>query len=155
MNPVRAPSRMVLFVVALAALAVDLGSKAAAVELLRQPIDLTVVTLRVARNPGVAFGVGSSVPAPLILAIVSAVVAHVLVASWRGTLGPAVPAGLIAGGAVANVIDRIHGGTVIDIFDLGWWPVFNLADSFIVVGGVHIVIASIRDPRAPADGRAS
>ena len=41
---------------------------------------------------------------------------------------------LILGGAIGNLIDRIRLGAVVDFIDVGWWPVFNLADSSIVVG---------------------
>ena len=42
--------------------------------------------------------------------------------------------GLLLGGALGNLIDRIRLGEVVDFIDVGWWPVFNLADSSIVVG---------------------
>lgn len=48
--------------------------------------------------------------------------------------------GLVAAGAVGNFIDRFRFGYVIDFFDLGWWPVFNIADAAIVIGGVMLVI---------------
>jgi len=59
---------------------------------------------------------------------------------------------LILGGALGNVIDRIHHGHVVDFLDLhaaGWhWPAFNLADSAITVGAVVLLILSLRDARA-------
>jgi signal peptidase II len=42
--------------------------------------------------------------------------------------------GLILGGAVGNIVDRIRLGSVVDFISVGWWPVFNLADSAISVG---------------------
>jgi signal peptidase II len=42
--------------------------------------------------------------------------------------------GLIVGGAIGNLVDRIRLGYVVDFIDLGWWPVFNIADSSIVAG---------------------
>ena len=47
--------------------------------------------------------------------------------------------GLMLGGAVGNLIDRIRLGEVIDFIDVGAWPVFNLADSAVVVGVVLII----------------
>jgi signal peptidase II len=44
--------------------------------------------------------------------------------------------GMILGGAIGNALDRAVAGSVTDFIDLRWWPVFNLADSFIVVGAV-------------------
>ena len=61
--------------------------------------------------------------------------------------------GLIQGGAIGNVIDRLFregegfmGGAVIDFLDVGdWWPVFNIADAAIVVGGAMVALLSSRD----------
>ena len=47
--------------------------------------------------------------------------------------------GLQLGGAAGNLIDRIRQGYVVDFLDLGWWPVFNVADSAIVSGIVILV----------------
>ncbi len=79
-------------------------------------------------------------------------VALSLGATSRTTLG-AVAAGLIAGGAVGNLLDRafrgdqgfLHGG-VVDFIDLQWWPVFNVADACVVVGALLLVVASFRAP---------
>lgn len=48
--------------------------------------------------------------------------------------------GLVVAGAVGNFIDRFRFGYVIDFFDLGWWPVFNMADAAIVTGGILLVV---------------
>ncbi len=61
--------------------------------------------------------------------------------------------GLIQGGALGNVIDRLLrdgdgflGGAVIDFLEVGdWWPVFNLADAAIVIGGALVAILGSRD----------
>lgn len=61
---------------------------------------------------------------------------------------------LIVGGAMGNIVDRLFRGEgwmrgkVIDFVDLQWWPVFNVADSAITVGGVLLAIMALR---APAD----
>lgn len=49
--------------------------------------------------------------------------------------------GLMVGGALGNLVDRVRLGYVVDFVDLGWWPVFNLADSAIVVGISGLVLA--------------
>jgi len=48
--------------------------------------------------------------------------------------------GIIAGGALGNLIDRWRFNFVIDFFDLGWWPVFNIADIAIVCGGILLAL---------------
>ena len=67
---------------------------------------------------------------------------------------PCCPAalGLLIGGSLSNLVDRIRLGHVTDFIDLRWWPAFNLADSFIVVGVVILLVAMIvadRQPRPP------
>lgn len=47
--------------------------------------------------------------------------------------------GLLLGGAVGNLIDRIRFGKVVDFIDVGAWPVFNVADSAVVVGVILII----------------
>ena len=50
--------------------------------------------------------------------------------------------GLLIGGSVSNLVDRVRLGHVTDFIDFGWWPAFNLADSFIVIG-VGILLAAV------------
>jgi signal peptidase II len=54
------------------------------------------------------------------------------------------------GGAIGNIIDRFHYGSVVDFIDLHWWPVFNVADSCITVGVALLVISSMGRERAAA-----
>ena len=60
--------------------------------------------------------------------------------------------GLVIGGSVSNLADRVRLGFVTDFLDFRYWPAFNLADSFIVIG-VAILLAALvlseREPRAP------
>ena len=54
---------------------------------------------------------------------------------------------------LASLADRLTGGSVVDMFDLGWWPVFNLAHVLIVTGvGLVLLLAPRRKPATPADG---
>lgn len=108
-------------------------------------------------NTGAAFSLGSgSGWGPWISVIaIGVVVVLALGHTSRFPLG-AIAAGLIAGGAVGNLLDRalrgddgfLH-GAVIDFIDLQWWPVFNIADAAVVVGAILLVVASFRNP-APA-----
>ena len=133
-------------VAALAAIAVDLATKSAAVAALGgSTVDLRVIDLRVVRNDGVAFGAGSFVPAALLVFLTFAVTAILTVAVWKELLPAGVPSGLVVGGALANVMDRAVGGTVIDMLDIGWWPAFNVADVCIVVGVAGLLFQGFRD----------
>jgi signal peptidase II len=112
------------------------------------------VRLNLSRNSGGAFGLGSGVVPMVVLAAVALVV--VLVAVGRSVDRPsmAVALGLVLGGALGNLADRIFRspglgrGSVVDFVDLRWWPVFNLADAAITCGCVALVLMSMR--RAPA-----
>ena len=64
----------------------------------------------------------------------------------RNLTGPWWAAGLVLGGAFANVVDRAVGGTVVDFVDVGWWPSFNLADVWLTVGCVLLMLLSLREP---------
>ncbi|NBU16272.1 MAG: signal peptidase II, partial [Actinobacteria bacterium] len=109
-------------------------------------------TLRLALgfNSGMAFskatGLGPFIGIVATLAIVF------IVASMRRAESAASAFGmvLVAAGAAGNVIDRLFRGdawfrgSVVDFIDLQWWPVFNVADSAITVGGVLVIIAALR-----------
>jgi signal peptidase II len=87
------------------------------------------------RNSGVAFGAlqGSDTIIPLLIGCaLLALVAYFAVNAGRPWLW--LPAGMLFGGALGNLIDRVREGSVIDFVDPIAWPAFNLADSCIVVG---------------------
>ena len=95
------------------------------------------------QNAGAAFSVGLSFGMVfLLLAIV--VSAGIISYNRRipeGEVWLRLGLGMILGGAIGNALDRAVAGSVTDFIDLRWWPVFNVADSFIVVGAV---IAALR-----------
>lgn len=137
---------MVVLGLAAGAVAADLASKIAAAAWLDDgPVRLGAgVTVRLVYNPGLAFGLGARLPAWALMVITGLAVSGLAWAAWHDALRPAVAGGLVVGGAVANVVDRATGGTVVDIFDLGWWPTFNVADICITVGAVVMVLAAAR-----------
>lgn len=65
-----------------------------------------------------------------------------LIAGGASAMHAAVATGLGAGagGAAGNQYDRLRRGGVVDFIDLGWWPVFNLADAGIVGGAIAVVV---------------
>ena len=147
--------RRALLAVTSATVVIDLATKVAAVRWLTEPVDVaTFLTLRVVRNPGIAFGIGAELPAWALLVVTGGAVGALFVAALRGLLPDALPAGLIVGGGLANLADRIHRGSVIDLFDLGWWPVFNLADMFLTAGVAWLFVASFLSDRRDNDRRA-
>ncbi len=112
-----------------------------------------MLQLRFTTNPGGAFGLFGSVPA-LFVAISVLVVLVVLIASRNlPSTAAAVGLGLVFGGALGNLTDRVvrgpgFSGEVVDFIDFHVWPVFNLADSALVVGAGVLLVSGIRRDRA-------
>ena len=84
----------------------------------------------------------------MLIALTATVTAALAVAAVRGMFPSRVAAELVLGGAVANLMDRITGGTVVDFLDLGWWPSFNAADVALSVGYGLLVVLSFRTEAA-------
>ena len=96
------------------------------------------------QNSGIAFGLFASAT-PIVTALTALAVGWMLVFFARsGARHPVLPVslGLVIGGSVSNLVDRVRLGHVTDFLDLKWWPAFNLADSFIVLG-VAILFGAI------------
>jgi len=151
------PRVLVLVAVALAVLALDIVSKVVVVATLsdRAPIRLLggFLHLRVDRNPGAAFSFAPGLT--IVFSLIAITVIVVILRSSRRirSIPWAVTLGLLLGGATGNLVDRIfrHPGVfrgwVVDWIQIPHWPVFNLADSAIVCGGVLAVLLSIRGIR--------
>jgi signal peptidase II len=150
----------VLLAVAVLVLAIDIVSKTLVVaHLANRQIHLLggFLTLRESRNPGAAFSLGTSLTL-MYSAIALAVIVVILRTSRRiRSLPWAITLGLLLGGATGNLMDRIFRspglfrGWVVDWIQVPHWPVFNLADSAIVCGGILAVLLSARGVRL--DGR--
>ena len=133
-------NRQRFLLVTAAVIAIDLASKVIAVASLDEPIDLGVVTLRVSHNSGIAFGVGNQLPTTIVIGLTVLITAALIGSALGGHLGTGLGPALTAGGATANVIDRLNNASVVDIIDLGWWPTFNLADTAICIGVALIIL---------------
>ncbi|MFC5182370.1 signal peptidase II [Actinomadura harenae] len=144
----------VLVAVAAAALAVDIVSKALVVSRLT---DLDTVrllggllTLRQTRNSGAAFSIGTGYTIVFTTIALGVVVAIVRTARNLRSLPWAICLGLMLGGALGNLTDRVFRapamfkGHVVDWIEVPHWPVFNLADSAICCGGVLAVVLAAR-----------
>ena len=140
--------RGLLLGVTVGAVVLDWVTKAVAtVTLDDRPIEVgSIITLRLSHNPGVAFGLGDRLPNVVIIVLTASVTVALAVAVVRGLLPSRVAAALVLGGAVANLGDRVVGGTVVDFLDLGWWPSFNLADVWLSVGAALLLLACLRAP---------
>ena len=138
-----------LLAVAATVLALDVGSKALAVAELtdREPISLLggLLTLRVVRNPGAAFGMAKGLTILFTLVALAVVVVILRLARRLQSARWAAALGLVLGGALGNLLDRLlrspgpGRGHVVDFLELPRWPVFNLADSAIVIAALLMV----------------
>jgi signal peptidase II len=95
------------------------------------------------QNSGIAFGLFAHSTTAVIVLTGAAVTAMLVFFSRQAQRHPLLPValGLVIGGSVANLIDRVRLGHVTDFLDFAYWPAFNLADTFIVVG-VALLFAS-------------
>lgn len=105
--------------------------------------------LRLQYNAGISFSINQS--GPLVTTIITAVIVlAVVVVGLRANAGaPAVGFGLLLGGGVANLVDRLStvSHRVTDFVSLGSFPVFNLADTSITIGFIVLFVAALRGER--------
>jgi signal peptidase II len=103
-------------------------------------------------NSGIAFGLFSSATSIVILLTTLAVAWMLYFFARSGSRHPILPValGLVIGGSVSNLVDRVRLGHVTDFLDLRYWPAFNLADTFIVVGVAVLLLALVVSDRNAA-----
>jgi len=108
--------------------------------------------LTLAHNEGVAFGLAGGSGAVLVVVSLLALVVVVYLFS-REPARPLiwVAAGLVAGGAIGSLVDRVRVGRVTDFIDLPHWPPFNLADSAITCGVLLLVLLYLRGAEGVGD----
>ncbi len=104
-------------------------------------------------NEGAIWGIGAGHEL-LLLLLTAAILPAVILLAWHERTQPAPlwALGLVLGGAAGNLYDRVAFGAVRDFLDLGWWPVFNLADSAIVAGVLVYAGWSLFHPPEAAEG---
>ena len=113
---------------------------------------------RLVRNTGIAFSQGENLgPVFGILILFVIILVVRLGAQIQSRVGK-VSVGLVIGGAIGNLVDRVFraeegflGGGVVDFVDFQWWPVFNIADSAIVVGGLMMFWAGMKSTEYSAE----
>ncbi len=143
---------LLVYGIALVTLLLDQASKAWVRRSLvdRAPIEVIPGVLRLVHttNSGGAFGLGQS--APWLFAGATIVVTGIIIYASLHVSRPlvAVALGLVLGGALGNLSDRAlrgpgFSGRVTDFIDVRVWPVFNLADSAVVIGAVLLALASL------------
>lgn len=144
-----------LYLVAALVWALDLSTKIWAVNNLsaRNPVEILgpFFQLTLIRNPGAAFSFAIGATVVFTAIAVAAVIAIVYYSSKITSLGWASTLGLLLGGVLGNLTDRLFRspgffkGEVIDWLEITNWPVFNLADSAIVVAAFLAIVLTIRN----------
>lgn len=110
------------------------------------------VGLTLSHNRGVAFGLAGGAGVGLVLLTVAALgVIGWLFAREPERRGMWVAVGLLSGGALGNLIDRLASGAVTDYVEIGPWPPFNLADVAITAGVLLMVWIYLRDAEPGAE----
>ena len=143
----RWPQWLALILVAAAAVTADQATKHIVADQLALDDSVHVVgpfAIHHVHNSGIAFGLFAGAT-PLVTALTALAVGWMLVFFARsGARHPVLPValGLLIGGSASNLVDRIRLGHVTDFLDFRYWPAFNLADTFIVLG-VAILFGAI------------
>jgi len=153
--PQAAPRRRLRLLLGIAAvvLVLDIVTKVFAVRLLTpgQPVSIVgdTITWTLVRNSGAAFSMATGYTWVLTLIATGVVIGIIwmgrrLVSPWW-----AIGLGMILGGAMGNLVDRFFRspgplrGHVVDFLSIGWWPVFNVADSCITIGAVLLIVRTL------------
>jgi signal peptidase II len=149
------PQWLSLGAVALSALGADQLTKAIVTSRLDLNDEVHIVgpfAIHHVTNSGIAFGLFASAT-PIVILLTALAVAWMLYFFARsGSRHPVLPValGLVIGGSSSNLVDRVRLGHVTDFLDLRYWPAFNLADTFIVVGVAALLLALVVSDRNSA-----
>lgn len=104
------------------------------------PLIPNIFHLTYIENPGAAFGLLAN--QRVFFIVITSVILIAVICFYYQLKGEhillRIALGMVVGGAIGNLIDRLRMGMVIDFFDFRIWPVFNIADSAIVLGMIYI-----------------
>ncbi|MEU7633947.1 signal peptidase II [Nocardia sp. NPDC049220] len=167
-TPATPPQRLrTLLVIAAVLFGLDLLTKTLVVANLTpgDPVPLLgdFARLSLVRNPGAAFSMATGMTWLLTLIAAGVVIGVVRIGRTLRSLWWAVGLGMVLGGALGNLVDRLFRapgplqGHVVDFVAIGWWPVFNVADSSIVCGAILLVALTVFgfEPNGTRVGRGS
>ncbi|CAM3022385.1 signal peptidase II [Skermania piniformis] len=139
--------------VAAVLLLADVLTKVAVVSWLQPGRSVSVigdlVTLRLVRNPGAAFSFATGMTWLLTCIAIAVVVGVIRFGRRLRSTWWAVGLGMVLAGALGNLVDRLFRapgplqGHVVDFVSVGWWPVFNVADSSIVCGAILLIALTV------------
>jgi signal peptidase II len=147
-----------LIAVAGAAVAADQATKAIVSSSLAlgESVDVAgPLSIHHVQNSGIAFGLFPTATSGVIVLTGIAVTWMLVFFARSGGRHPILPVavGLLLGGSLSNLVDRIRLGHVTDFLDFRFWPAFNLADAFIVAGVAVLIGALLLADREPRRAR--
>lgn len=142
-----------LLIIAATLFALDLLTKCLAVAFIDPgesvPIIGDFARFTLVRNPGAAFSMATGMTWLLTLIAAAVVIGVIRIGRTLRSVWWAVGLGMVLGGALGNLVDRLFRypgplqGHVVDFVAVGWWPVFNVADSAIVCGAILLVALTV------------
>jgi signal peptidase II len=149
---------LTLIAIGFAALLADQLTKQLVVSTMEQGESFDVIgplSIHHVHNSGIAFGIFSTWAGPVTLLTAIAILWMVGYFARSGARHPVLPIalGFLIGGSIGNLVDRIRLGHVTDFLDLTYWPAFNLADTFIVVGVAILMASLVAAERGPRTAR--
>ena len=117
--------------------------------------EVGIFSLTHLQNTGAAFGLFRGQSFPLTIVAIISAIALLFYALFIYRLSPLldtrvskIALGLVLGGTVGNLVDRVHFGGVTDFIKVGFWPTFNIADSALTVGVILFAYSFLRLARA-------
>jgi signal peptidase II len=102
-----------------------------------------ILLLTYVQNRGGAWGIFNNIPLLFIVLIPIVVIGLFWYISKSKNKLEIVSVCMIIGGAIGNYLDRLFRGYVVDFIDFRVWPVFNVADIFVVIGGILLILSAI------------
>src|SRR3989338_1529734 len=105
----------------------------------------SVVGLERTLNDVIAFGI--DLPEMILFILIPAALILIAMLAWKskGNRVMALGFGLLLGGALGNIADRFDDGHVTDFIQIGWWPLFNIADSCITIGVIILLLWEMKE----------
>ncbi len=136
----------VIIIITLILIIIDQTSKFLVTQYIREPVGGSIVTLEIVNNTGMALGFNSgNVKNIIITLFVLMLIIHFIRTQLeRIDIKTGITLGIILAGGISNLIDRITRGAIVDFIKIYKFPIFNLADSYVFIGWILLIIFLIR-----------